>query len=259
MSGFFPVIALAVFLASTQSSPILMGKAQYCDKIAPLRATLAPGMRFSPEQVTVSGCKNIWYRVPAWFAGTWHKQSQTITYRLTTATKNVDRSWHTVDVSGDERLGWQRDRAGDFWEYDCNYVQHSQSGANLTYHFVERCDLVSSHPERPIFEIQSLDIRVQKSTMQILTVERTISTETLTLLANDRMKVESVSKAFNANGAMVSEVHSTAVKERIADFSPVDQYQRRDMRALFRRYLMSIGRLDLIPNNVQASSAVDAP
>lgn len=259
MSGIFPVIALAVFLASTQSSPVLMGKAQYCDKIAPLRATLAPGMKFNPEQLTLSSCKNNWYRVPAWFAGTWHKQSQTITYRLTAATKTVDRSSHTVDVSGDERLGWQQDRAGDFWEYDCNYIQHSDSGATLTYHFVERCDLVSAHPQRPIFEIQSLDIRVQKSTMQILTVERSISTETLALLPGEHMQVESIRKAFNANGSMVSEVHSTAVKERIADFSPVDEYQRRDMRALFRRYLMSIGRLDLIPNNVQASSGGSAP
>jgi len=223
------------------NSIVLKGQIEHSDKLEPVNQALAPGAVFDLENLgplpdpTIA---NRWYKVPAWLAGSWHKDSQTDYYRYDFVTKATDITTHVAEARSDGKWGTQQDPQGQVWQFDpAPFVSKVDAGEELVVQLVSHSDPIESGDQQFIRRSIDTQVRVDKQTNVIRSVQCGEQITSYLPESDGLVKRESSSKVFDRFGQPMVLGKSFSYEKRIAPFAAQNEYQGKDLRELFQQFL----------------------
>ncbi len=154
----------------------------------------------------------------------------------------------------DFQYGMQKDREGGIWHY-IGTPYHSKTALSqfTEYHLVKSKEFTKADEQGVSFTTVMTVIR-SNSSSQILESFQQESITTYTPTAESgSIEMTASTKSFDANGKANRQSDNIAKIKQSTPFVEVDIYQGKDMKALFRQYLISKGLDKLLPAEQSAT------
>jgi hypothetical protein len=236
--SFIFACSAALTLPLSGQAKLLEGGVQHSERLAPIESQLAPGQLFDPRNLPAQPSGVVrFFIIPSWLAGSWHKDSQTDFYRYNYLTKETDVTTRTEPARSDGAWGTQIDASGNVWQYDATPFQTTvDTGSEYVVQLVRSMEPVESNDTHFVRRSLDTQIRVDRMTNRIKAVE---SGEQLTTYIPEEaglIKRESSAKVFDQQGLPTLLGKSFCYEKRIAQFTPQDSFQGKDMKALFAQF-----------------------
>ncbi len=239
-------LCLLVFAASARATKLNV-RVEHLDSVEPVESDLEPGKVFTKKSLpdnNIEAEANNWYEIPKWLAGYWHKESQTDYYRHSYLTGTTDNTRLTREARSDGRWGTQAGLGGQIWQFDgVPYSQTVDADDETIVQIVRMSECLESSEERFVKRSIETQLRVDKLSGKIKTVE---SGEEITILSpeSDTMiKRETSSKVFDQSGKPVLLALSETFETKIGPFEPQNFYHGQDMKKLFQEFMKKSGIL----------------
>lgn len=227
---------------------------QHTEVLPSVSEELKPGANFNLSVVEAEGQSNEWIKLPNWMCGNWKIGKETAVFRKDFKTNKVDNQPYTYFARHDFQYGMQKDREGGIWHY-IGTPYHSKTALSqfTEYHLVKSKEFTKADEQGVSFTTVMTVIR-SNSSSQILESFQQESITTYTPTAESgSIEMTASTKSFDANGKANRQSDNIAKIKQSTPFVEVDVYQGKDMKALFRQYLISRGLDKLLP--VEQSAA----
>jgi hypothetical protein len=252
------LIIIALICPSSHGK-LLVGEIQHAERLSPVEPSLSPGAVYDPRNLPGQAPNSIrFFRIPQWLAGTWHKDWQTDYYRYNFVTKQTDITTRTETARSDGTWGTQADKDGNVWQYDGTPFQTTvDSGSEYVVELVRSSEPVESSGAYFIRRSVDTQIRVDKATNQIKSVE---SGEQLTTYLPEQdglVKRETSAKVFDQSGQPVLLGKSFCYETRIRTFAPQDTFQGKDMKSLFAEFMKRQAETAFLQDNSRGGNEID--
>lgn len=236
---------------ATPAKPrILEGSAEHSEALPAEDSRFAAGSIFDASSLPEFKTGNNWFWLPTWFAGNYKTDTLTRVYRYDYRTGKTDVSRNTAVFRRTEKWGWQQDKLGGVWQYDNTpYQKEVDRGPSKEIQLCKERVPVRITNDSATLRFRITAIIINRETEKI---EWTIQSEflqTYTLVNPNRIKVDVSAKSFDVNGKPMTLDKSVQYLDRITGFEPEASYNGKDLRVLFREFLLAKGRADLIPDN----------
>ncbi len=238
------LVALAVsglfLLAGSGEGKTLKAEINHSDVADPVEAKLLPGQLFDAANLPPgsTGDSNNWYKIPKWLAGTWHKDSQTNSYQYNFQTRQEDSTQRTVIAKGNGIWGTQTDAQGEIWEFNpAPYVDTVDGGADTIVQLIRSSEPLEVSNERFVKNTLDTQLRVDKATGKIKTVQTAEQISTYTIDSPGVLKRETSSKIFGQDGKPLMLARSIAYENKIAEYQPRDAINGKNLKSLFQEYI----------------------
>jgi hypothetical protein len=220
---------------------MLQAQVEHSERLQPVSNALAPGEVYDPRNLPTlpdSSAANHWYKVPRWLAGKWHKDSQTDYYRYDYTAKQTDTTTRVTEARGDGIWGTQIDDQGQIWQFNpAPFVTTLDGGDQTVVQIVTISEPVEDTDQYFVRRSVDTQIKVDKASNVIKAVESGEQITAYVAEENGLIKRESSSKVFDRFGQPLVLGKSFSYEKRIADFAPQDNYQGKDLRAMFQEFL----------------------
>jgi hypothetical protein len=214
---------------------------EHSERLQAVNPHLAPGELFDPANLPVlpdNSPANQWYQVPRWLAGKWHKDNQTDYFRFDYATKQTDTSTRVEEAKSDGIWGTQADSEGRIWQFNpAPFTTTVDAGNQIVVQIVRLSEPIQSSDACFVRRAIDTQIRVDRDTNIIRSVESGEQITSYIQESDGLVKRETSAKVFDKDGQPVLLGKSFAYEKRVADFSPQDSYEGKDLRALFQQFL----------------------
>jgi hypothetical protein len=250
--------------ANINLTNMLFGNVQNSQSLAPLAPELRAGVQSNTVKLTEQKQYNYWYRVPAWWAGTWRTETNTTFYTH----KYKSDSWanylpivglgpqqnsgnwqlNMVMDRGDTMCGFQRDKSGQIWQFGySNFSSCMLEESYCALDFITEHDPLEITDSKVVERFVSTQFLVSKKTRLIGAVSQFESILTYTPAGKNLVKCVYSVKQFDRDGQPEALTEGVAMRLRVMPFKPWNHYDGRDMVALFSENLKARGLADLIP------------
>jgi hypothetical protein len=246
-------LLIAAFLCSQAEARTLYGEVNHAETVAPVEKNLQPGDIFSRDKIPTrsSDQSSDWYRIPAWLAGLWHKETQTDYFLYNYLTSQTDKTERERIARSDGRWGTQKDSQENIWQYEpVPYAEMIDAGDETVVQIVRSCEPIEVSDT--IFGKRSLDtqLRVDKATGQIKSVETGEEITYMTPESAVLLKRRTSSKVFDKDGKPVLLGKSFSYENRLSEFEPQNTYHGKDVRLLFSQFLKTVSAHRMLGANV---------
>jgi len=232
--------ASGLFLLSIAvDGKVLRAEINHSDIADPVESKLMPGQLFDVANLPPgsSGEANNWYKIPKWLAGTWHKDSQTNSYVYNYTTRQEDATPRTVVAKGNGIWGTQTDAQGEIWEFNpAPYVDTVDGGADTIVQLIRSSEPVEVTADKFVKNTVDTQLRVDKETRRIKTVQTAEQISTYTIDSPGILKRETSSKVFGHDGKPLLLARSVAYENKVADYQPRDMINGKNVKSLFQEY-----------------------
>lgn len=248
------------------STKLLKGKVEHSQSLSPVDSSLRAGAQYDLTRLKALSANNLWYRIPAWSAGSWHKETCTTVHRrkfksdanyysvvlarygLGPREKMDDWETNTYTARSDETWGFQKDRNGEIWQFAYNNYQTLTEGErSYAVSLVKDVEVIDISDSKVVLKFVSTKLLIDKYSRQIGIARQTESIQTYTTAGGNLRRVVSSVRSFDEDGQPEAESKVISLQLRTKAFDPWNVYEGRDMRALFAEYLVSHGMKDLVP------------
>jgi hypothetical protein len=243
-----PVRPAAVNAPATgKRTTMLQGSIEHKSQLDPVQRNLRVGTTVNIPKLQSLTPGNVWSRLPNWAAGSWKTLSMTAYYRYNYHHKTKNMLIDTFMDKGTETFGWQRDRNGDLWHFvgtDFYTISEGETDYSVDFHkFHEVPEQDDKH-----FVVRHVCTRaiVGKKTRKVQRVFQAEALNVYTLANESTIRCKSSIKEFDADGQPASLQKGISYEARVRAYAPWDTHKGKDMRALFREYLLSHGLEQLI-------------
>lgn len=235
---------------SNSAPRMLQGSLEHAETLPAEDSRFAAGTMFDASALPEYKAGNNWFWVPSWFAGNYKTESLTRTYRYDYRTGATDLQRTTSVLRRTEKWGWQQDRSGGIWQYDsAPYRQEVDRDTLQEFQLCKERVPVKITNNSVTLRFRITSIFINRKTEK---VEWTIQSEflqTYVPVGPNRLKVDISAKSFDVNGKPTTIDKNVQYLDRIAGFEPLDVYNGKDMRIMFRDFLIAHNRADLIPGS----------
>lgn len=244
MSKRHTLVALAAtglfLLSGAVDGKVLRAEINHSDVADPVEAKLLPGQVFDSANLPpgATGDTNNWYKIPKWLAGTWHKDSQTNSYLYNYLTRQEDNAPRTVVAKGNGIWGYQTDGQGQIWEFNpAPYVDTVDGGTDTIVQLIRSSEPVEISDSKFVKNTLDTQLRVDKNTGVIKTVQTAEQISTYTIDSAGVLKRETSSKVFGQDGQPLMLARSIAYENKIAEYQPRDVIDGKNLKSMFQEYL----------------------
>jgi hypothetical protein len=242
--------------AKTTTSPataapapkMLTGGVEHSQSLPPVDPRFRPGVPYDANLIPQMQPGNQWYWIPDWFAGSWHSErSFTLaSYDLKTGDKKKLRDPH-VSIS-DEVRGFQRDSHGIVWQYkSAPYRRTVDHDGMFEIQLVKVNEPVEVTQDHVIARYVGTNIEVDRATNRIKRVWQGESIQEYYPISPVEVRCNASVQQFGADGKPVWLEKVSKASTRTQPFMPIDIYQGRDLRPMFKDFLTALGHADLVP------------
>jgi len=217
---------------------------------------LRAGEVFNQQSIPRLEPNNDWYWIPPWYAGQKHADSDTILEDYDFRTGQMFQPNRVIMNRQDLFIGFQQDRNGQIWEFKrAPYSTTVEGSTFFETMLVRNRDPLQVTADKVVVRLVQTAITVDKASQRILRTEQQEQINTYVPSAPGVMSLQTSIKSFGADGApLLQEYSSRAVVDR-APFQPVDYYQGKDMRVLFRDFMLAHGFARLLPDYLSAPAS----
>lgn len=237
------------FNSPQSKSQMLQGSAEHSESLPAEDSRLTAGATFDAKALPEQKTANNWFWIPQWFAGKYKTESITRFYRFDYGTGQTDLKRNTSVLRRNEIWGWQQDKLGGIWQYESSsYTEEVDRDTLREIQICKERVPVKITNDSVVLRFRITSIFINRKTEKI---EWTIQSEylqTYTPVSPTRLKVEISAKSFDENGKPKALDKNTQYLDRISEFVPVVSMNGRDVKAMFRDFLLARNRADLIPN-----------
>ncbi len=232
------------------NSRMLQGSAEHSESLPAEDSRFSAGATFDAKALPGIKSANNWFWIPSWFAGEYKTDSITRFYRYDYRSGQTDLKRNTSVLRRTEIWGWQQDRQGGIWQYDsAPYTEEVDRDTLREIQICKERAPVKITNDSVVLRFRITSIFINRKTEKI---EWTIQSEflqTYTQVSPTRLKVEVSAKSFDENGKPKALDKNTQYLDRISGFQPVVGMNGRDVKAMFRDFLLARNRADLIPSD----------
>lgn len=236
--------------AAPAKSRMLEGSAEHSETLPAEDSRFSAGATFDASAIPKRTAGNNWYWLPPWFAGVYKTESIVGVYRFDFRTGKTDVSRRTSVNRRTEKWGWQQDRMGGVWQYDSTpYSIEVDRGTRKEVQLVKKRVPVRITQDSAVIKFLSTAIIINRSTGKI---EWTIQSEFLQTyrpIGPSRIELTVSAKLFDEEGRPMTLDKNIQYLDRLSGFESENTYNGNNMKALFKEFLLSNNRPDLVPDN----------
>jgi hypothetical protein len=238
----------------TVKKPILQGGVNHAEELPALEDSLRPGRVFSDDLLIAAGTAtdNLWFYIPAWFAGSRHAEDCLIVYRYDYKTGKTTTPMQKQLNRQDSTSGYLQDKNGGIWDYHAiPSIQHVESDLVNAILYVKKITPVMGNEERIVLKYEELSISVNKHSNKILQVLQQEQINTITSPVPGTLHMDISVKCFDFDGNPIRIEQSVMTLKMTKPFVRKDTYNGTDLKPLFRDYLISHHLENLVPPDIQ--------
>lgn len=228
---------------------VLQGAIKHSSVLLPVDKKFKIGAVFKEIPKSELGINEVWYRIPAWSSGKWHRETQTLIRQRGFTLFSKFESFLSKPLMGqtetsrlDYTLGTLVDAKGTIWNritypYTVKVEGRSSDHIGLIHHFSH----ISTSKEKLVTKDLSTGIEIDRDTNKILNVYQSENIYETTFKSPNMVVSKGSQKAFNSKGKpiMLSIVKSD--EKQIAKFKPLFFEDGIDLRKSLNRFLKSKG------------------
>lgn len=236
------------------SAHLLEGGVEHSESLAPLSPDLKVGIKYGDELLSQpranASANGDWYKIPAWFAGTWETKTKVVNYVYDYKTKREYRPEKLITNHWSGKRGAQMDRLGQIWEYnDAPSKTRVESDKVFNVVVINRYEPLKVSEKQVRRRKLSTSVVVEKETGLVKELfESEIFQDTFINKDGTATTYTSIKK-FDSEGKPVILQKDTALSRKTADFSPVKFLNGEDLCILFKAFLKAKDLRHLEPDN----------
>ncbi len=203
---------------------------------APLRA----GASFNASSLPQVQAIGVWYLIPAWMPGMWHRQVETTIY--------PPEARKTITAPVDEGWGMQKDKFGGCWNYHLEPNMEQNPGGNYyDYCVIQQKEVLQMLPKSFTVRYRAYTVRVSSPDNVIRQVWQQEEIQRISYVEAGLTKRESSVQFFDESGQPTGSVQAYAFMNLIKPYQPIDFLNGKDLRQDFRAFLLAHGMTNLVP------------
>lgn len=230
-----------VFASNLVGAEPLKAGIEHVERVAPVNPRLLPGQIFDERNLPPLGTTTGWYRIPNWYAGNWHRETQVIS-GFFGLVKTASKS------SRNERRGYQRDALGGVWDYrDEPALDPVDLGSSIDLKFVQVREPIAITGKAVTIRYLATAVLVDKLTRQILRTCQEEDIHTWYPVSASSLRCDASQKFFDVSGLPLGNQRGYFYEQMIQPYAPVDYFNGKDLKADFKLYLQSHGMANRIP------------
>lgn len=218
------------------------------DKLPPVPKFLQAGAIFNEKEAAPIP-DNVWYRIPDFAAGHWQCSEKTITSSVNLLTGKGNFDVRTEEFISELHFGFQRDNKGAFWQFQGDPFMGHSIGPNdvVHYSYVQLIEPISCSENRFVRRCILTKVEVNDSQL-VLTSQQSELIQSLTPLGQGKLREDTLARSFDATGLPKWQNTSTVVYSMTRPYKEINRKDGKDMKEMFRQYLISHNMANLLPN-----------
>lgn len=218
----------------------LQGRVEHSDKLAPLGENLQAGAKFDPAAMPQAKYGSSWFKIPAWFAGTFQSSQTVIDFVKDYATGHSGRPEKVISSVAQELHGFQKDSQGAIWHF---YVKsgssRSEQAGHLTINNIDWYGPEIVTNDQVVMRVQATSFIVDKNSGVIVDSFRREDIKTYKPGQNAALIVSYTSKSFDSHGQPRDLQDGHSVYKRICQFQPIDSEGKLNYKEIFSDFMNS--------------------
>jgi hypothetical protein len=217
-------------------------KAMFPATVSAVDPKFRPRKLFAEADLPAEDTEDGWYKIPYWRAGKFHREKQ-INHSLTGDTVVTSRVDHVY--------GMQQDKSGGIWHHTSwPHITRVETDKYDEYKIINRYEPVECEPNEFAFKVSTTDIDVNKTTGKIERVTKQEEIHKYTPGPNNTALGEVEWRGYSASGEPNTTNEQSSVEEtQVEPFRIVNFWRKKDLKASFKKYLLSHGMADLVPDD----------
>jgi hypothetical protein len=218
------------------------------DKLPPVPKFLQAGATFNDKEDAVPTPNNVWYRIPSFLAGHWQSTEKTVTSSVNLLTGKSNFNERTEEFIAELHQGFQQDNTGAYWQFqNAPFLGHSIGPNDVVhYSYVQLIQPISCSENR--FVRRSILTKAQVNGDQIVRTSQQVELiHSMTPLGSGNVREDTLARTLDSQGRPIWQNTSTVVYSMTRPYSPINRSEGRDMKEMFREYLVSHGMANLVP------------
>jgi hypothetical protein len=234
------ILLFALSPIGTARAEMLNAEIEHSASLPAVSAPLRAGASFTAASLPQGASIGVWYLIPAWMPGMWHRQVETTVYPPEAA--------KTITAPVDEGWGYQKDKFGGCWNYhrEPNMEQHP-GGNYVDYCIIQQKEVLQMLPQSFVVRYRAYTVRVSTPDNVIRQVWQQEEIQRITYVEAGLTKRESSVQFFDESGRPTGSVQAYAFMNLIKPYQQVDFLNGKDLRLDFKAFLAAHGMQNLIP------------
>jgi hypothetical protein len=240
--------------AGASQTKVLQGGVNHAEELPGLDDALQVGQVYSDDLLLKGSTQgnNDWFYIPPWYGGVRHAEDAMIIYRYDYQTGSSSSPMQRQLNRQNSRSGYQRDRNGGIWDYKhVPTIQHVESDLCNAVLYLKRVTPISGSDDRIVIKYDEVSISLDKRSNKILDVVQQEQINTTTSPMPGVLRIDVSVKCFGWDGKPKRQEQSVMMANIVKPFEQIDQFEGKDLRPLFRDYLMSHHLENLVPLDLE--------
>ncbi|MBS1999558.1 MAG: hypothetical protein JSS86_24700 [Cyanobacteria bacterium SZAS LIN-2] len=254
-----PLMVLATLVCQQQTlfaaqaeteTRTLKGGVEHAEELPGLDENLQVGRVYSDDLLMSPATQenNEWFLIPPWYAGVRHSEEAVIISRYEYATGRTTAPMQRQLNRQDSRSGYQVDRNGGIWDYKrVPSIQHVESDFCNAVLYIKEIKPISGSDSQLVIKYVEVSVSYEKRSKRILQVVQQEQINTITSPSPGTLRVDISVKSYGWDGKPNRQEQSVIIATMVEPFKKIDEYEGRDLKALFRDYLVSHNLQNLVP------------
>ena len=228
----------------------LEGGIQHVQAMPSIQEDFRKGNRLDASIFSNLDQTNHWVKIPNWMSGTWLVREEVAIFRKNFKTGHQTKEPHKFKAHQKFIYGMQMDRQGAVWHYvGVPYKSQTRMSRFFEIHYVK--EKVYDQYKSDSVQFRSIVnvIRTKRSSNKITDSYQQESITRYVPLEEGTgdIQLTASTKSFDQDGKPLIRADNTARVRKIAKFHEVRFHKKKDMRKLFRQFLINSGRSNLLP------------
>jgi hypothetical protein len=236
-----------------KTRPILQGNVEHSESLPSLDESLRPGEKYREEALLKMGtaANNDWFWIPSWYAGKRHTEDALIVYRYDFNTGITTTPMQRQLERQNSVSGYQQDRNGEIWDFkNIPFIQHIDSGAVLAVLYIKEMTPMVVNRSQMVLKYEEISITYEPKSHKILDVVQQEQINTISPMPPDGLRADISVKSFGWDGKPERAEQSVVFSKMIEPYHRIDTLDDKDLRSMFRDYLMANKLANLVPEDL---------
>ncbi|HEY9776593.1 MAG TPA: hypothetical protein V6C81_22715 [Planktothrix sp.] len=240
-------------MAKADSAPgqakhlLLQGGIEHSSLLPSLPSNLITGATLDEKLLNAPPSLEDWYWIPEWLAGDWHRDEETVVSSHNYETGEDNNTPHTMAASERAEFGVQRDKLGGIWHTRLATAGVADCGSYLSVALMQSQEAQTVSKSNVVIKDQFTELHVNPDTKVIVWSAQAESITKYERQDGGTIKATTSIKFFDEQGQPTIEQLNESVIKQTKPFAATDTYKGRDLKELFKQFLISHNETDRIP------------
>lgn len=238
-------------LSSTPATPpgkrILQGGIEHSQELPAIPAHLSVGATFDNRVLEQPLPLDHWYWIPEWLTGEWRRETETIVSSYSYQTHQENSQPRLINAVEVAQFGVQRDRYGGVWHCRLATSGLADCGSYYSVALIQSQEPLVVSPAKVVIRDRFIQLQVNKETRAIISATQSESITTHSPLAAGRLSTTVSVKFFDEEGMPKRSQVNKSEEMRTSSFAPLARYKGLDLQTAFKKFLLSNGKDDFLP------------